>query len=244
MISLPIPDRDGRIPYSGLHTRSLDIGQLVSDLTRGRVGADDSAHLDPDLEPSARGGQMGWLPAFGQDGKAQRHLDGAGVGIDDLFLFFGWFREVELVRGKYRYRASAPHLHVLFGWLRIGQILRLSSDPVPAWLRAHPHAVCDGWPFNTVYVAKGADGAGVFPAFVPEVALTETRKPRSVWLLPSDFMPRSRPALTFHESPSRWTETEGGCRLQSVGRGQEFALNLDHYPGVHRWAEALVSPAA
>ena len=57
----------------------------------------------------------------------------------------------------------------------------------------------------------------------------------------ADFMPRSRPALTSHGPPSRWTETEEGCRLQSVAKGQEFVLDLDHYSGVHRLAEALLA---
>lgn len=241
MISLPIPHPDGRVSYRGLRLRAIDVGQLVADLTRGRLGADVSAHFDPDLEGSARSRPTGWLPAFGQDSIAQRHLDLAGVGIDDLFLFFGWFREVELVRSRYRYRANAPDLHVLFGWLRVGQVLRIGPDPIPGWLQDHPHAVRDCWPYNTVYVAKGFYNAGVFSNFDSRLSLTEPGSPpRSVWCLPSDFMPRSRPPLTYHGSPSRWTETEEGCRLQSVAIGQEFVLNLSKYPEVRRWAEAMV----
>ena len=65
MLSLPIPGRDRRTPYSVLNTRTLDVCHLVSDLTRGRVRADASVHLDPDLESSARTRESGWLPAFG-----------------------------------------------------------------------------------------------------------------------------------------------------------------------------------
>ena len=42
MLSLPIPGRDRRTPYSVLNTRTLDVCHLVSDLTRGRVRADAS----------------------------------------------------------------------------------------------------------------------------------------------------------------------------------------------------------
>jgi hypothetical protein len=244
MLSLPIPHPSGRTSYGALRTRGIDVGQLVSDLTRCRVNPDAPVHLDPDLEPSTRDRDAGWIPAFGQDGRAQRHLDGQGVGVNDLFLFFGWFREVELINCRYRYRPTAPNLHVLFGWLRIGRILRVGSDSVPGWLQAHPHAAEDNWPFNTIYLAKGADGAGVFSRFDPRLRLTEQGKSRSVWRLPSDFMPHSRPALTFHASLSRWTDTGDGCRLQSVAKGQEFVLNLDHYPGVHQWVDALVERAA
>lgn len=242
MLSLPIPHADGRLPYSGLRPRALDVGQIVSDLTNNRVSADHSAHLDPDLEGSSRSRLAEWLPAFGQDSIAQRHLERQGVGIDDLFLFFGWFKEVELVRGKYRYCATAPDWHVLFGWLRVGEVLRLGPDPIPDWLRDHPHAVRDYAPCNTVYVAKGSGGAGVFSSFDTRLRLTEAgNRRRSVWHLPSDFLPGSRPALTYHSAPSRWTKTDDGCRLQSVAKGQEFVLPLDEYPGVRRWAEAMVS---
>jgi hypothetical protein len=240
MISLPIPHPDGRISYGGLRARALDVGQLVADLTQGRVGADALAHLDPDLEETARSRSTGWLPAFGQDSIAQRHLDRSAVAVDDLFLFFGWFREVERVQGRYRYRASSPDLHVLFGWLRVGQILRIGPDAIPDWLRDHPHARRDCWPCNTIYVAKGSDGGGVFRAFDSRLTLTEPGMSRSVWQLPSDFIPGPRPALTYHGSLSRWTAIEDRCRLQSVAKGQEFVLDLTQYPGVHQWAEAMI----
>jgi hypothetical protein len=241
MLSLPIPHSERGLPYSGLRPRALDVGQIVSDLTNDRLRPGDFAHLDPDLEGSSRSRPPGWLPAFGQDSIAQRHLEREGVGIDDLFLFFGWFREVALVRGRYRYCANAPNRHVIFGWLRVGAVLRFGPDPIPGWLCDHPHAVRDCAPHNTVYVSKGSGGAGVFPAFESRLSLTEPENPRrSVWHLPSDFLPGSRPALTYHRAPSRWTKTENGCRLQSVAKGQEFVLNLAEYPGVRGWAETMV----
>lgn len=241
MISLPIPYPDGRIRFGALHTRALDVGQIVSDLTRGRVRRTRAAHLDPDLEPSARPRATGWRPAFGQDGIAQRHLDRRGVGPGDLFLFFGWFRRVERVRGRYRYVAGQPHLHVLFGWLRVGEVLRVGQDPIPGWLRDHPHAGRRTTPHNTIYVADRSDSGGVFPTFDSARCLTEAgSQRRSVWRLPADFLPGSRTPLTYHHRQSRWTVTAGGCRLQTVGKGQEFVLNLEEYPGVRQWAETLV----
>lgn len=244
LISLPIPHVEARVTYHRLKPRGLDVAHIVADLTQGRVGGNAFVHLDPDLDGTALGRRSDWLPAFGQDSIAQRHLDRMGVGTDDLFLFFGWFREVEVVQGRYRYRRNAPDLHVLFGWLRVGQVLRIGPDPIPDWLRDHPHAIRDCSPNNTVYVANGPDGGGVFNAFDKKLVLTEAERSRSVWMLPSDFMPRSRQALTYHQSPWRWTETDAGCRLQSVAKGQEFVLDLNSYPEVHRWAEAMVLLAA
>jgi hypothetical protein len=245
MISLPIPHASGRTPFSGVKSGGHDVGQMVADLSNRRVGAGDLAHLDPDLEHSARRRRAGWRPAFGQDRIAQRHLDRMGVSAGDLFLFFGWFREVAVVRGRYRYRAGAPDLHVIFGWLRVGQVLRLGPDPIPAWLADHPHAGADSAPFNTVYAARGPDGGGMFAAFHDDRRLTEPGSPRrSVWHLPADFLPGSRAALTYHGEPSRWTRTDHGCRLRSVAKGQEFVLTLDDYPGVRCWAEGLLPQQA
>lgn len=84
----------------------------------------------------------------------------------------------------------------------------------------------------------------MFRSFDSRLVLSETGKSRSVWLLPSDFMPGSRPALTYHQSLWRWTATDDRCRLQSASKGQEFVLNLGSYPEVQRWAEAKVLLAA
>ena len=241
MISLPIPHASGTLPFKALRNRGLDIGQLASDLT-GRPGmATEPAHLDPDLDPTARRRRHGWRPSFGQDGAAQRHLDRMGIGVGDLFLFFGWFREVVESAGRYRYKAAAPNRHVLFGWLRVEEVLRVGPDPIPSWLRGHPHARRDRVPHNTIYLADGPKGAGIFPTFQPELQLTEPDcARRSQWRLPADFLPGTRVPLTYHGDPERWTATADGCRLRSVAKGQEFVLDLEQYPGVRAWAEGLV----
>jgi hypothetical protein len=239
LLSLPIPHGSGRVAYIDLRPRAIDVAHVVADLSHGRVPSHALAHLDPDLERTSRHRPSGWLPAFGQDSIAQRHLQRQGVGAGDLFLFFGWFREVELVRGCYRFQRDAPDRHVLFGWLRVGQVLQVGRDALPEWLQDHPH-VGQTWPHNTIYVATYPKEGGVFATFNETLVLTETGMPRSVWKLPTDFMPRSRQALTYHKAPGRWTEAVGGCRLQTVSKGQEFVLDLAEYPEVLRWAEAKV----
>jgi hypothetical protein len=240
MISLPIPHASAPIEFAALRHRGLDIGQLVSDLSRSRVKGKNPAHLDPDLDPTARRRRRGWRPAFGQDSAAQRHLALQGVGVGDLFLFFGWFHDVEQVGEHYRYRLDRHSRHVIFGWLRVGQVVRVGRDPIPSWLRVHPHAGHD-WTHNTIYVADAPDGGGVFPRFRDELQLTQPgERRRSLWRLPADFSPRQRTALTYHGDPARWTDDGDFCRLQSVAKGQEFVLDLKEYPGVRHWAERLI----
>jgi hypothetical protein len=244
MISLPIPYDTGRTTFAHLKPRGHDVGRMVAQLTDGRVAATAVAHGDPDLEHSTRSRSAGWRPAFGQDGAAQRHLEGQGVGAGDLFLFFGWFREVIKVRGRYGYRPRARNRHVIFGWLKVGQVLRVDLDAMPRWLEDHPHAAAAGWAYNTIYVAANPEGGGIFPKADDSRTLTAADSVlRSVWRLPADFLPRGRPPLTYHGHSSRWVETADGCRLQTVAKGQEFVLNLDEYPGVRRWAEGLVAAA-
>ena len=54
--SLPIPGDDHAAVHHGdLDHGNVNIGQVVEDLTRGRLDARDGVHLDPDVreEPSA-----------------------------------------------------------------------------------------------------------------------------------------------------------------------------------------------
>ena len=70
MISLPIPHGSGTVTFGDLRHRGIDVGQLASDLTGRRDIVRRKAHLDPDLDPTARPRSAGWRPAFGQDGIA------------------------------------------------------------------------------------------------------------------------------------------------------------------------------
>jgi hypothetical protein len=245
MVSLPIPHESGTTTFGALQHRGLDVGQLVADLTGGKVKRTDPAHLDPDLDPTARDRRRGWRPAFGQDSAAQRHLERQGVGGGDMFLFFGWFRKVEEAPGGYRYRRGERDLHVIFGWLRVGQVLRPGRDRVPSWLTDHPHAAPPCPPHNTIYIADEQGGAGIFPTFRPDLQLTAPEgRHRSRWRLPADFHPNGRVPLTYHADEARWRGDGDFCRLQSVAKGQEFVLDVAEYPGVQRWAEELIRDGA
>jgi hypothetical protein len=244
MVSLPIPHQSGTLTFGALRHQGLDVGQLVSDLTGTRVKGAERAHLDPDLDSTARARRRGWRAAFGQDGAAQRHLERQGVDLGDLFLFFGWFREIMNTRGRYRYRPGTRDLHVIFGWLRVGEVLRVGPDRVPPWLSDHPHAPRDCAPHNTIYLADVPNGGGVFQKFDTSLQLTDAESTRrSLWRLPSDFLPAARIPLTYHGTPSRWTSDADACRLQSVAKGQEFVLDLAEYPGVRRWTQELLDTA-
>lgn len=247
MLSLPIPHESGLRTYADIRYEGESIGKLVADLTRHPRAASWTLHLDPDLRRNAVARKPGWRPLFGQDAAAQGHLAGQGVGAGDLFLFFGWFRSVCKVRGRWAYVPSAPDLHVLFGWLEVAEVVPIADEWVgkPAWAADHPHFHGITSRNNTLYVSpppgKASLGGGTFEGFDEGLRLSADDKGRRRWRLPAWFHPKGRKsALSYHGSPQRW-ETDGNqVLLNTVGRGQEFVLDGAAYPEAEPWARGLI----
>jgi hypothetical protein len=255
LLSLPIPQPGAAIRYADLQGPGVALGPLVEDLTRGRITRDAGAHLDPDLRASTYPRDPGWRPIFGQDSAAQSHLARHGVGPGDLFLFFGWFREVAYAAGRYRFRQGAPDRHVLFGWLQVGESVPVGQGgaDVPAWARYHPHYDAPFGRTNTMYLARPTlaldgvpptiPGAGVFARLRPALGLTAPdSRLRGVWRLPAWCAPRAGHfPFTYHPRPQSWQPQADHTRLRSAGRGQEFVLDTAHYPEAIGWARTLIS---
>ncbi len=257
MLSLPIPSRSAPHPYSRMIIGGRELGTLVSHLTNGRVPPTHGAHLDPDLYPEAMARPPGWRPAFGQVASAQAHLDAQGVGAGDLFLFFGWFRELQEAGRGARVRSGSADLHVLFGWLQVAEVVRVGERPgdvvrMHSWLSDHPHVHFSA-PNNTIYVATRAlelpglrdrslPGAGVFRRASGRLVLTRRDQPlRSVWQVPGWMAPRvGLKTLSYHQDPTRWNVKPGHVELRTVGRGQEFVLDCDGRPEAVAWAGSLI----
>ncbi len=236
----------------------ISTADLMTQVSRGKMNGSTTVHLDPDLDSLTIARRPGWRGAFGQSGAAERHLQNQGVTIGDLFLFFGWFRQVECRNGSLRFVRGAEDVHVLFGYLQIGEICPVDrSAEFPDWLRSHPHAVssaCES--LDTIYI--GADqlsvpgvgvadvpGFGRFRRYHDDLRLTAPGRSRSIWRLPADFMPGERAALSYHQNESRWTRADdGSVLLRSVGRGQEFVVDGEEYPGVQEWALGILDQHA
>lgn len=247
MMSLPIPDRSSTIRYSDITLAGHSLGGVVESLTRGKKKTYFGAHLDPDLVADAYPRSDGWRPIFGQAGGEQSVLEREGVGPGDLFLFFGWFRDAELRGDSVQFRRGAEDLHVLWGWMQIGEVLQVGTAPLPEWASYHPHvAAAEGRINNTLYVASerltlsgvraAVPGAGTFRKFAPALRLTSAGATRSVWDLPAWFEPvGGRPPLGYHANPDRWTPHGDRVHLQTVGRGQEFVFDTKDYPEAVEW---------
>ena len=260
MFSLPIPlKHEDKFTYGKLRHFSdalgkVNIGKVVDGLTAGRIGAECHAHMSPDLKPP------NGRPRFDQADAALSHLDNEGVTKGDLFLFFGLYRKVSQPSDGWRFVRGEREQHVLWGWLQVGAICQPKQGDK---LR------CSCGNGNRRYVASGeldlgdgaiAAGAGVFPKLDERLVLTLEGRPKSHWKLPRSFYPnldqqtlshhrnRSRTLKAAYMSPDPWEprwkpNNDDYAYLESVGRGQEFVLDLDRdkYDGVKDWARDLIS---
>ncbi len=265
LFSLPIPSDDD-VKFGELRHGDIDIGSVVADLTKGRYGADDTAHFDPDLNFEAYRNRRArplwgdWRGMLGQAGAAESHLANQGVGRGDLFLFFGLYRRVERFARGWRFVSSAPGQHILWGWLQIEEKYRtidLGDGDLPeelAWALYHPHLYRLYGGNNTVYMATEAlnlgsaepqtplPGWGVFPKLASRLALTDPNGAGvSDWRLPRWFYPDAgKPPLTYHTKRENWRRDSNHAYIRSAGRGQEFVLDLTRYPETMDWLSGLV----
>jgi hypothetical protein len=261
LVPLPIPTAHDHFTLEDLNLPGVPVGEIVSDLSQGRLGPGTVVHLDPDLDRAKRYRKAKWRPALGQTGGAQSHLARQGFGDGDVFLFFGWFRQVEQVSGRWRYARGAPNLHVIFGWLEVDLVLPVVSRRAEClrrhpWIENHPHVANPehyGSHLNHLYVARSESkyarespfGAGRFTHYRRCLQLTAEGRSRSVWRLPNFFMPSAgKPALSCHSNSHRWSIDADGVLLKSVAKGQEFVLDSEYYSDAEAWLKKLVKAAA
>ena len=236
LLSLPIPNEYDKIEYEQLRYHEKSYAQIISELTKGRF-SDEKCHLDPDIRKGVFARSAQWRPGFGQTGAALTHLYNEGVGKDDLFLFFGWFREVEEVKGIYQYVKGSSHKHIIYGYLQVGDILRNPTKEQFPWLDMHPHLDKDSGE-DVIFVARptlswdaNRPGADCL-RYKPELVLTKEGLSRSRWQLP-DFLRDVE--ISYHRKES-WKEGY----FQSAGKGQEFVIAADGNDEVEKWTRGLI----
>ena len=267
MFSLPIPSYDN-VAFGDLCHGDIDISAVVGGITNGRCRADDTVHLDPDInfesyrDRRSRPGWEQWRGMLGQAAAAESHLTNQGVGSGDVFLFFGLYRRVELTSRGWRFVPSAPSRHVLWGWLQVERKYRAEAlgprelDGELVWAFHHPHIYYDFGPGNnTVYMAtKELDlgnavqrvqraGWGLFPKLDWRLTLTDPNGAGvSDWCLPRWFYPDAgKSPLTYHTKRENWRHDRNHAYIRSVGRGQEFVLDLAGYPEAIDWLSGLIT---
>ena len=203
-VSLPIPaGTASRTTYGDLR-----LGEHAARASRGRVDAGTLCHHDPMFLADG-------TCLFGQCGAAQTHLANRGVGLGDVFLFFGLFREKD---GDLHHR--------IFGYLEVAEINHLAQG-APDYLleRGHPHALALHARNDVIYAGPGVEARHASDA----LRLTVPGGPPSLWQRPAWL---KRGGLSYHDRADRWLR---GGRLKSVARGQEFVADIGRRTAPREW---------
>ena len=239
LLSLPIPsDEDLDNKYSTISWNDMSYYEIIRSLNpRSKINNESHCHLDPDLRGCVRDRESGWKPAFGQISSPLTLLRNNDVSIGDLFLFFGWFKATEIVNGRLVYKKNAPDLHIIYGYIQVGEIIEKKSD-VPQWLMTHPHASYDdSWrkgknaiflPSDHLSFQNNLKGSGVLD-FRPDRVLTKSGYSRGYWDLPSFFK-----NVNITCNPNPWRDGY----FKSAGRGQEFIMEAT--PDILKWAKQII----
>lgn len=237
---LPIPTRQPTpTTYGDL---AGDYAAIVADLSKGRWSGSSNCHLDPDIDAALISRRPGWRGALGQVEAALSHLDNQGVGVGDLFVFWGCYRAAERRHGRWMF--VGPVVHMVYGWLQIGSYYRLGADgshllTTHPWLADHPH-IRPGWG-NSNGIFVSADTV-LAPGFTAElsgygtlcrgVQLSEPGENPSVWRAPEWLHPASGGSGMSYHPDGRWN---ANGTVQTVGRGQEFVAHIGEDVRFGRW---------
>ena len=211
--SLPIPTRD----RSDTTYDDLGLGTLVQQATHGRLNGSSLCHCDPMF----RRGRC----AFGQTGASQTHLANNGVGVGDVFLFYGLFSDIG---GRDRH-------HRIFGYLRIEAILNPGSEPTKAsqpegFSIRHPHTIGEWHENNSIYVGPGKVALKAFP----KLRLSMPNGPVSHWRIPNWLRDTG---LSYHRNPKRWLSNGA---LHTTSPGQEFVADISGNANASKWLKRVI----
>ena len=235
-LSLPIPYRNSRVSY-----RNFNLGKIVKDLTGRKLVEKDLCHNDPDLK----------MGAFGQVSSAQSHLDNRNIGSGDLFLFFGWFREAEIVDGNYRYKSDAIDHHRIFGWMFVDQKFSVGYETKKFRRECtkyanHPHAIGKWGSNNTIYLASETfslfgehtiRGFGNFSVSKQTLLTNDNAPSKRFWSVPDWLNPTKGGCIPSYHNEKSYIDG----LLKTAGRGQEFVCHPRQNKKFKRWLLDLFS---
>lgn len=199
LVPFPIPSVESDLYYRDLffddHYCFLDV---MKDLG---INQFSECHLDPDLIRSVLPNRdADWKPAFGQAGTAEGVLRNEDIGKGDIFLFFGWYKNIDRIGSRFKYREGSSNssgFHSIFGYLEVEQRIDLSSmnAVIPVCYARHPHVYERNrlQRPNSLYISSNQlsldhskPGAGAF-RFHDGLKLTRTDCTKSKWKLPLFF---------------------------------------------------------
>ena len=232
--SVPIPGKRNRKKYQELDFRyeNEPIQAILNDLTRKSIKIngkrkscdyfDDKfiCHLDPLVMEDGENQYM----TLGQVGSALGHLKNQNVQVGDIFLFYGFFREVEQTT-IWRYKNNAKNLHLIFAYMKIDKIVNVNENLSAKYqfLKNHPHfdeSFRKKYRENYIFLGQN------FRMFDYDTkrVLTDLNnyKKTSRWKLPINFDFSNY--ISYIKSVK---VIENNAYISHKGPGQEFVVNLD-----------------
>lgn len=237
LLSLPIPSKiDIENKFKDIYHENKSYYDIIHSLnSKSKIKDEFYCHLDPDIRAAAKERLSGWTPVFGQEKLALKHLQNQGVGIGDLFLFFGWFKQTEYTDGQLIYKKDAPDWHVIYGYFQIGKIVDHVCD-IPMWLQNHPHVKPERWKNpNVIFIASSQlslcpelPGAGCLQ-FSDKLILTKEGCSRRIWNLPDFFR-----KIPISYNANSWQENS----FVSAAKGQEFVFEANDE--VLKWVKEII----
>ena len=240
LLSMPIPSNDS-VSYSDIAWNGIKYSDILKDIAPGKEF--DKCHLDPDIRDNRIKKAKGWCPAFGQTASAQGVLSNAGVEVGDIFLFLGWFRQIEKTNDGYRYARRNPYdfyngsdLQIVYGYMQIGEIIN-DQDKIKkySW---HPHSSSEHTinPNNTLYlpsehlsILPDMKGVGTFN-YRKDRVLTMEGMGRATWNEYEFLMPE-------HLSDNRKNSAKGKG-LYYCGIWQEMVVYESE--GLIEWVKDII----
>jgi hypothetical protein len=239
LFSIPIPSSCDDLSYSNLsfEYENDSIQSIINDITGCKIkhnkrlipcnysNNEQRCHHDPMVIPNLQ------RLALGQANNAESHLRKQGVDVGDIFLFYGWFRQIEKLEGRWQYSPRSPDIHLIWSWMEIGEKLDARSNKsrddaifnCPS-LKAHPHLTSSlgqaYLPVNSVYVSEKS----ALLKNLKSRCLTDCAnyRGRSTWRLPAYF--NQPQAFSFLKN---FTADGDEVIITFKGYGQEFVLDLD-----------------
>ena len=205
-VSLPIPSGG----HSSTTWDDLGLGDHVAAASRGKLSGVDHCHHDPLFSEGHA--------ILGQCAAAQSHLVNQGVGIGDVFLFFGLFAS-----------SDGERHHRIFGWMKVESIEPIADmdearrDALVAL--GFPHAIGMHANNDTAWSGPG----GLAQAAPDSLRLTVPGGQLSHWRVPA-FMREC--GLSYHAKDWRWHE-DG--TLTAASRGQEFVCDAGEREDARQW---------
>ena len=242
LLSMPIPSEGDKDTYEDLSWNGMTYLDLLKKLNP--KGTYCHCHIDPDIRENCRTIPIpGWKPAFGQINAAQGVLANAGVEVGDIFLFFGWFRQIEGYKDSFRYARKKDRdfygyadLQVIYGYLQVGDIL-IGKEAMRGY-PWHPHSSYSGnsetsnalyLPSERLSLNPNKKGYGTL-SFRKDRVLTMEGKSRATWI-PHPFLMPERIYGDRHNSSDQG--------LYYAGIWQELVISES--PELLDWAKSILS---